>query len=145
MSLTDLKEYLEKLKILDIEIKAKEIHISELRQILDALYAIVKNDRMSDLKDRQLNEVKEAIWDFEYQFISCIREKIETKRMILDALESVTNHEYRVILELKYVSLKTWEEIAEITNYSVRNMHYIHKKALKQFAKNLPDKETEKS
>lgn len=129
----DLKKILEKLKVLDIEIKAKEYHIKELREIFDALYSTVKNDRMSDLTERHLIELKETIWDFEYQFIACIREKLETKQMILNAVENVKNREYRVILELKYVNLKTWEEIAEITNYSVRNMHYIHKKALEQF------------
>ena len=130
----NLKEYLEKLQILDIEIKIKEEHIKELRRILDALQTTVKNETYSDLKQRRLTEVKEIISDFEYKFIQDVKLKLETKKLILDMIEKVENTEYRIILELKYVNQKTWEQIAEMMNYSVRNMYYIQKKALKQFA-----------
>ena len=126
----ELKKYLEKLQVLDIEIQAKEEHIKELRQILDALHTTVKNEIYSDLILRQLTEIKEIIADFEYKFLRDIKIKLETKRLILSVIEKVENPEYKIILELKYVNLKTWEQIAEITNYSVRNMHYIHNKAL---------------
>ena len=130
----NLKKYLEKLQILDIEIKIKEEHIKELRRILDALQTTVKNETYSDLKQRRLTEVKEIISDFEYKFIQDVKLKLETKKLILDMIEKVENTEYRIILELKYVNQKTWEQIAEMMNYSVRNMYYIQKKALKQFA-----------
>lgn len=32
---------------------------------------------------------------------------------------------------LRYLSYKNWEEIAGIMNYSWRNVHYVHSKALK--------------
>ena len=38
------------------------------------------------------------------------------------------------ILLLKYISGYTWEEISEMTNYSLRQIYNIHNRALKHFS-----------
>jgi DNA-directed RNA polymerase specialized sigma subunit len=38
------------------------------------------------------------------------------------------------ILLLKYISGYTWEEISEMTNYSLRQVYNIHNRALKHFS-----------
>ncbi len=49
---------------------------------------------------------------------------------IKTAIAEVENKEYRILLELRYLTYKTWEEIALDMNYSLRHIMRMHEKAL---------------
>lgn len=46
------------------------------------------------------------------------------------AVSEVEHKEYRILLELRYLTYKTWEEIALDMNYSLRHIMRMHEKAL---------------
>jgi len=50
---------------------------------------------------------------------------------IIDSIEKLENETEKNVLKIKYIHCKTWEEVCEIMNYSYRQIHNIHKKALK--------------
>ena len=49
-------------------------------------------------------------------------------------IKAVANTERQTLLELRYLCFKTWEQIAVEMNYTVRNVHLLHKEALKDVA-----------
>lgn len=53
------------------------------------------------------------------------------KAEIENAISEVDDNTYAVLLRLRYIDCKTWEEIAEIMNFDVRHIYRLHGNALK--------------
>ena len=61
-------------------------------------------------------------------------EEINCKIEQLDVLNAlVEDKDQRLILELRYLCMATWPEIAAKLNYSSRRIQQIHKDALKKY------------
>ena len=56
---------------------------------------------------------------------------VDLKREMVVVIKAVANTERQTLLELRYLCFKTWEQIAVEMNYTVRNVHLLHKEALK--------------
>ena len=56
---------------------------------------------------------------------------VDLKREMVAVIKAVSNTERQTLLELRYLCFKTWEQIAVEMNYTVRNVHLLHKEALK--------------
>ena len=55
---------------------------------------------------------------------------VDLKREMVTVIKAVANTECQTLLELRYLCFKTWEQIAVEMNYTVRNVHLLHKEAL---------------
>ena len=55
---------------------------------------------------------------------------VDLKRELVAVIKAVSNTERQTLLELRYLCFKTWEQIAVEMNYTVRNVHLLHKEAL---------------
>ena len=53
-------------------------------------------------------------------------------REITQIIKSVPSFEYKTILELRYLTFKSWNEIATLMNYDVRYVYKMHGRALKK-------------
>lgn len=58
---------------------------------------------------------------------------VDLKRDIVRAIKKVKKPEYQILLELRYLCFKTWEEIAVKMNCSIDNVFKMRNKALKIF------------
>ena len=56
---------------------------------------------------------------------------VDLKREMVAVIKAVENAERQTLLELRYLCFKTWEQIAVEMDYTVRNVHLLHKEALK--------------
>lgn len=69
---------------------------------------------------------------------SCFRKQLGEKNQICKKIvKNVSQMDSEIekdILLLKYISGYTWEEISEMTNYSLRQVYNIHNHALKHFS-----------
>lgn len=59
-----------------------------------------------------------------------LNEKNQICKRILLKIDQMNCETEKNILTLKYISGYTWEQISEITNYSLRQVYNIHNKAL---------------
>ena len=59
-----------------------------------------------------------------------IERLVDLKREMVAVIKAVLNTERQTLLELRYLCFKTWEQIAVEMNYTVRNVHLLHKEAL---------------
>ena len=60
---------------------------------------------------------------------------LKEKRAIEKEIDNVKNGAEAMLLRYRYIDGCDWEEISELLNYSPRNIHYMHKKALNEMAK----------
>ncbi len=126
------KDYLSQAYRLDQKINCKLDQVSNLRSLAMRATASIHAERVSGKK--QISSMENAIVkliDLEQEINKDIDRLVDLKRNITKVIGKINKQEYQLLLELRYLNYKTWEEIAETMNYSWRNIHYIHSKALK--------------
>ena len=126
------KEYLSQAYRLDKRIDSK---IEQLKSL--NLLATKCTSTLSDMPKSQSisisrqKKTKKKKVDLQEEIIRDIDSLVDLKRDIVRTIKSVQNPEYQIILELRYLCFKTWEEIAVQMNCSIDNVFKIRKNALK--------------
>lgn len=126
------KEYLSQAYRLDKRIDSK---IEQLKSL--NLLATKCTSTLSDMPKSQsagnsrLEDTVVKIVDLQEEINKDIDNLVDLKRDIVRTIKSVQNPEYQIILELRYLCFKTWEEIAVQMNCSIDNVFKIRKNALK--------------
>ena len=123
---------LKRIRLVDIEIKQK---IDELERLKNTLF------RSPQLKEISVQESKAGLKDDTYvkimEYKDTIEKKIEElvdlKQRVLNVIDSIDDTEKRLILTMRYVNLKTWEQIERDLPMSRKKMFIVHKKAVKEF------------
>lgn len=128
----DNTHILKQIRLVDIEIKQK---IDELERLKNTLF------RSPQLKEISVQESKVGLKDDTYvkimEYKDTIEKKIEElvdlKQRVLNVIDSIEDTEKRLILTMRYVNLKTWEQIERDLPMSRKTMFIVHKKAVKEF------------
>lgn len=123
---------LKRIRLVDIEIKQK---LDELARLENTLF------RSPQLKEISVQESKVGLKDDTYVKImgykdtieKKIEELVDLKRRVLNVIDSIDDTEKRLILTMRYVNLKTWEQIERDLPMSRKTMFIVHKKAVKEF------------
>jgi hypothetical protein len=79
----------------------------------------------------RMEDIITKMIDLENEINGDIDKLVDLKSEITSVINGVENTTYRVLLELRYLCLKTWEEIAAEMNYDCRYLLKVHGKALK--------------
>lgn len=85
-------------------------------------------------KDR-LGDTVAKIVDLERETDALVDKFTDMRCHIINQIDQMEKSDYYHILSLRYVGDKTFEEIAEITKWSIRQVFKIHGKALLEFEK----------
>lgn len=126
------KEYLSQAYRLDKRIDSK---IEQLKSL--NLLATKCTTTLSDMPKSQrvgnsrLEDTVVKIVALQEEINRDIDSLVDLKRDIVRTIKSVQNPEYQIILELRYLCFKNWEEIAVQMNCSIDNVFKIRKNALK--------------
>ena len=125
------KEYLNQAFRIDQRINSKLEQIESLRTLLtktsSTLSDMPKNPNKSHSRTEDLI-IK--IMMIEDEIKSDIDNLVSLKKEVSDTINAVDSVECRMLLELRYLCFHTWEDIAAEMNYTVRNVHLLHSKAL---------------
>jgi DNA-directed RNA polymerase specialized sigma subunit len=128
-----VKEYLSQALFLDESINCKLEQVSILKRLATKITSNFEDERVTCTKQQSpMENVIVKLVDLENEINDDIDKLVDLKREIKTAISNVNNDEFRLLLELRYLSNKEWEEIALLMNYSWRNIHYLHNKALKE-------------
>lgn len=84
-------------------------------------------------RNSRLEDTVVKIIDLQEEINSDIDKLVDLKRDIVKAIKRVKKPEYQILLELRYLCFKTWEEIAVKMNCSIDNVFKMRNKALKIF------------
>lgn len=113
--------------------------IESLKEQLESLREIKQSVRSQQLSDmptgsnhhRDLSDLMVKLEDLQAQIADAITDSCKIKLEIEEALWKLEDPEEARVLRFRYIYFMTWEEISETMNYSNRQIHYIHKNAIK--------------
>ena len=132
------KEYLLQAHRIDLRIAAKLEQVQSLHDLATKASATVSITPPSGT--RNVHSMESAIInmvELKNELNDDIKNLVELKRDIVATIGSVAVNEHRILLELRYVCGRTWEDIGTEMRYSVRNIHVIHGLALRAVGKIL--------
>ena len=126
------KEYLSQAYRLDKRIDSKIEQLKSLNHLATKCTSTLSNmPKSQSISNSRLEDTVVKIVDLQEEINMDIDSLVDLKRDIVKTIKSVQNPEYQIILELRYLCFKTWEEIAVQMNCSIDNVFKIRKNALK--------------
>lgn len=124
------KDYLSQAFYLNQRINSKLEQLSALKELATRCTSVISgmprnpnsaNDRMADAVVK--------IVDMEAEINRDIDELVELKRDMMSVIKSVDNPKYRMLLELRHLCFKTWQQIAEDMGYSIQHIYRLRNRA----------------
>lgn len=134
----EYQEYQNKKEYLKSYRKAckKTESLKEQMESLREAETSIKSQQMSDMpkggtRHRDLSDLMVKLEDLQAQIADAITESCKIKLEIEEALWKLEDPEEARVLRFRYIYSMTWEEISNTMNYSNRQIHYMHKNAIK--------------
>lgn len=132
------KEYLRQTKRIDAIIQTKIEQMEYLRNMLTNVSPFLDPNKVSggggDSKDRIGNLICKIL-EYENEITEQIDRLIDLKREIAAKIDLMKDDEHRLILSSRYLSFKSWEQIAVDMSYTLRHVCRLHGEALQEFEK----------
>lgn len=130
------KEYLNSYKSLCRKLKSLEEQLLSLREIEQSAKIQQLTDMPKGSKQTDLSDYMVKLDNIVYKVIKtkqeCMVKKMEIESRIADMPDGVEAD----ILRKRYLEFKSWEEICVELNYSWRQTHRLHSRALSNFSMN---------
>lgn len=130
------KEYLQQLQKLDVLIDQKLKELSDLRSTLTSIGGIdYSKERVqtSPSGDAPYVNTLTKIVDLDAEINADIDRFVDQKHEIINQIQALQNVDEVDLLHKRYVEYKTFEMIAVEMHYTIRNIYFIHGRALKSF------------
>lgn len=125
------REYLSQAFLLDRRIRAKERQLECMRT--HAAYATPELAGMPKAGSRTVSHVEDAavrMLELEQIIRDQIAELVRLRKEIAGVIQAVNNPECEALLEMRYLSLMSWEQIAETMDVGLRHVYKMHGRAL---------------
>ena len=126
------KEYLSQASRIDMRIRSKQEQITSLNELATkCTSALTGMPKGSSCGDSHLASTVSKIIDLENSIADDMQRLVDLKAEIIGVINDVECVEYKLILEKRYISCKSWPEIAVEFGYKMRHMYKLHDEALK--------------
>ena len=133
------KEYLNQAYRLDQRIRSKQEQISALNDLATSCSASMTGmPRNPNKGGSRMADAVCKIVDLQDSIAADMQELVELKAEIIATIKAVDCIEYQLILEKRYISGKSWPEIAVDLGYKMRHLYKLHDEALA--AVKIPEK-----
>lgn len=127
----NVKKYLSQIRYIDTIIKAKK---DMLKSLWDRVFNLSPRFSPGTKSGNYTNINADIISDvliLEFEINREIYKLTQITTSVNSMLDRVVNKQHRLVLTLRYINFMRWEEIAKEMNYSLRQIHNLHTKALK--------------
>ena len=125
------KEYLSQAFHIDQRINSKLEQVMKLRETSTKATATLSDMPRSDTPNvHRLQDTICKIIDLENEINHDIDKLVDLKREARDVIGQLSDPDQQLILELRYLCYKTWEEIADELGYCPSNIYRLHGRAL---------------
>ena len=128
------KEYLRQLKYLDNRINAKLLEREQIRTIAEKT-TVSLSEKVQTSSGNKIDDVVVRLVELEELINKDIDKLVELREEARNKINRISNDKYKIVLSMYYLSNKTFEDVAELTNMSLRWIYILHGKALKEFEK----------
>ena len=139
------KEYLSQAYRIDKRINSKIEQIKQLRDLATKVTSTIDETGVCGSGNKQQMEcIIVKIVDLEHEINEDIDTLVDLKKDIMALIKTVENPEYQMLLELRYLCYKKWEQIAVDMGYTRRHLGRMHINALNLLnSKKLSQKDIE--
>lgn len=126
-----VKEYLSQAFYLDKRIRSKEKQLDWLKD-----HSVYVSPELSDMPKTPrahrsaLEEAVVKIVDLETEISKGISELMQLKSDIAKVIRSTNNMECETVLEMRYLTFMSWEDITVQLGYSQSYIYHLHRRAL---------------
>ena len=126
------KEYLSQAYYLDRQIKAKEKRLEWLRELVPGPTARYSEEAriQSDPKNSTVENAAVKVVALEEEIAADILRLVDVVRSIEKVIHNVDSIEHRTILEMRYLSFLSWEQITEKMGYGTNTVFRKHREAI---------------
>lgn len=135
------KEYLNQSYRATKRIQSMVDQLEELKTLVTKTSAVT-ND-LPGSPNRNIHKTENAVvklLDLREGVLDEISTLLELKKETKKVIANVKNIKYKIVLEERYLCYKSWPEIAEHLDYSLRYVHMLHNKALMEVEPFIPKK-----
>ena len=127
----NVKEFLSQAYYIHKKINAKLERLQVLKEITKNALATPSDAVKNSTRNFQkMEENITKMLDLEAEIFSDIDRFINAQRDINFLIKNIEYSKYQLILELRYLSFKKWEDILITLGYERRYLYKLHKKAL---------------
>lgn len=136
------KNYLQKIKLYDVQINSKIEELAKLRAMTTKITPTLSGDVVSGTRNQdKLGDAIARIIELEDEIDRRIDALCDLKRNAMELLDKLQNPNHFEILDKRYFQFKSLEQISVDMGYSYRNICYIHGKALQAMTKVMNETE----
>lgn len=126
------KEYLSQAFRLNERINSKLEQIQSLNDLATNCSAVISDmPRNPNRGGAPMADAIIKIISLQEEINDDIDKLVDLKRELVSVVKEVKDVECQILLELRYLCFHSWEYIAVEMGYTVRNIHYLHKQALR--------------
>lgn len=130
------ESYLGQIERLEKMIQNKISEIQRLKTIACSVTVSNEGERVQKTTEKdKLGLIVSKVVDLETETEGVVSDFLKKRNEIIQQIDGMENVDYYHVLSMRYVSLNTIEEIASKTNWSVRKVYDLKKKALQEFEK----------
>jgi hypothetical protein len=125
------KEYLGQAYLLDKRINSKLEQVEKLRSLTRKVTIAFGEAPVSHTRNTSsLQDTIIRLMEAEKELSEAIETLVDLKREIHRTLQGVTNPQYQLLLELRYLCFKDWDEISRELELEDRYVFKVHGRAL---------------
>lgn len=131
------KEYLSQATWLDQMIDSKLEQLEALKSLSMKVTSSFTKEKISggNIEKSKMESTIVKVIDLENEINADIDRLVDLKKNIQDTINKMEDINQQLLLELRYLSRKGWDEIAASMGYDPRTVYRMHGKALKEFEK----------
>ncbi len=131
------KEYLSQATWLDQMIDSKLEQLEALKSLSMKVTSSFTKEKISggNIEKSKMESTIVKVIDLENEINADIDRLVDLKKDIQDTINKMDDINQQLLLELRYLGGKGWDEIASSMGYDPRTVYRIHGKALKKFEK----------
>lgn len=127
------KEFLMQAYHIDIRINSKIDQISSLHDLATKATSTLSDMPGSATRNvHRMEDVILKIIELEEEIHVDMNNLIDLKQCIMQTIKGLKGVDFQTILELRYLCMKQWEQIAVNMGYSLQHIFRLHDKALKE-------------
>lgn len=128
----ETKKWLNRAYAIGKEIKVLETELKKANLAATSLAAQKIGERVQTSKVNNADCAILKCVEYSEQITKKLGELYATKIEISEAISRVDDRKFRILLRMRYLEYASWGEIANEMDYSTRNIHYTHDKALEE-------------
>ena len=135
------KEYLNRAWNVDQRINSKLHQLDSLKDMATKATSTLGTEPVSGTRNVQrMADTIDNIIALENEINDDIDRLVDLKRDVIKTISKVKDTNCLTLLELRYLSFKSWDDIAAEMNYTSRWVHIMHSKALAAVEKILEER-----